>query len=48
MHGIASLAIGGCGTYGVNGGHFASVFKMINFIGDVVTVRQASIKIHVY
>ena len=34
---------------GLNGGVFASVYKMIDFIDDVVKVRQTKRKIyHVY
>ena len=39
LHGIASFILGGCGIHGVHGGTFASVYKMIDFIDDVVKVR---------
>ena len=38
LHGITSTILGGCGKHGVYGGGFTSVYKMINFIDDVVTV----------
>ena len=39
LHGITSYILGGCGIHGVHGGAFTSVYKMIDFIDDVVTVR---------
>ena len=39
LHGITSTILGGCGIHGVHGGTFASVYKMIDFIDDVVKVR---------
>ena len=35
------MGLGGCGVDGMTGGIFESVFKMLDFIADVVTVRQA-------
>ena len=39
LHGVTSFILGGCGIYGVHGGAFSSVYKMIDFIDDVVKVR---------
>ena len=38
LHGITSSIIGGCGIHGEHGGAFTSVYKMIDFIDDIVTV----------
>ena len=40
------MVMGGCGVDGMTGGVFASVFKMLDFIEDVVTVRQDGRKIY--
>ena len=45
LHGITSYILGGCGIHGVHGGAFASVYKMIDFIDDVVTVSSSNFDI---
>ena len=45
LHGITSFILGGCGIHGVIGGAFASVYKMIDFIDDVVTVSSSNFDI---